>query len=179
MRSNRQDTTGKRRMHRTMAAVGTVAVVLALAACDTTTDTDGDLIPNLYENLYGWDPADPDTNDNGTLDGLEDPDDDGLTTTFEVVTYPTGAGAGLGLNPTDADSDDDLLPDGDEVNLYDFNPLDADMDDDGLDDGRELSYGADPLDADSDEDGLPTGDEAESTAPTPCRRHRLRRSLRR
>ena len=68
-------------------------------------DADNDGVPDDVEPLLGLDPNDPDSDDDGILDGDEDFDTDGLSNAGEVV---------LNTNPTDADSDDDLTPDGQE-----------------------------------------------------------------
>ena len=100
---------------------------------------------------------DPDSDDDGLLDGEEialgtdpddpDTDDDGLNDGDEVNVY--------GTDPLDPDTDDDGLTDGDEVNVYGTDPLDPDTDDDGCSDGFEVNVlGTDPLDPDTDDDGL-------------------------
>jgi Bacterial TSP3 repeat len=100
---------------------------------------------------------DPDSDDDGLLDGEEialgtDPDDpdtdnDGLTDGDEVLVY--------GTDPLDPDTDNDDLTDGDEVNVHDTDPLNPDTDGDGCNDGREVNVmGTDPLDPDTDGDGL-------------------------
>ena len=105
-------------------------------------DDDDDGLPNgvetgtgvyVDEQNTGTDPNDPDTDDDGSLDGEE------------VYTY--------GTNPLDADSDDDGLLDGAETNTGVYvspedagsDPLDPDTDDDGLLDGAEVhTYATDP-----------------------------------
>ena len=49
-----------------------------------TDDSDGDELHLLGEALLGLDPTDPDTDDNGTPDGAEDPDQDGCTNATEL-----------------------------------------------------------------------------------------------
>jgi predicted outer membrane repeat protein len=85
----------------------------------TDTDSDG-LCDWDEENIYGTDPNDPDTDDDGMPDGWEvfngtnplvhdalaDPDDDGLTNIEEY---------GYGTNPLLANTDGDGLEDGDEI----------------------------------------------------------------
>ncbi|MBX3287613.1 MAG: hypothetical protein KF703_19865, partial [Actinobacteria bacterium] len=159
----------RRRRLRGAAALGVAfAAVVALGACDTTTDTDGDQIPDFYEGIYGWDRTNPDEDANTIVDGLDDPDGDGLTTTYEVVTYPAGPGDGKGTNPTVADSDGDGLSDGDEL-YWAADPFDPDVDGDGLTDGDEVHlYGTSPIFSDTDFDGLYDGDEVTTylTDPT-------------
>jgi len=81
----------------------------ALAAAD---DTDGDGLPNAWEDLYNTDPLNPldDTLPNSgstaLTDDLEDFDGDGLT---NILEYQHGT------NPHLADTDGDGMSDGDEV----------------------------------------------------------------
>jgi len=62
----------------------------------TFIDTDGDLMPDSFENQYGLNPDDP-------LDAGYDNDTDGLTNLEEYQA---------GTVPTDSDTDDDLIVDG-------------------------------------------------------------------
>lgn len=112
-------------------------------------DTDGDGIPNVYEEEND---LDPNTND---ADG--DEDGDGLTNLDE---YNKGL---LANNP---DTDGDGLNDGTEVNVTDTDPKNADSDEDGLNDNVETNSGTfvsatetgtDPNDDDSDDDGVKDG----------------------
>ncbi|MDY7109762.1 MAG: hypothetical protein SYC29_14090 [Planctomycetota bacterium] len=161
-------------------------------------DTDGDGIGDGRETLlYGTDPLDADSDDDGLTDGDEvaaaagtgcpdplddDSDDDGLLDGSDPDPCVPGGpvdtdGDGLtdndettvyGTDPDDADTDDDGLIDGDEVLTYLTDPLDADSDDDGLGDGEEIAtHLTDPLDADSDDDGLLDGEEVLTFATDP------------
>ena len=87
--------------------------------------------------------------------GQEDTDGDGLTNNREIE---------LGTDPANPDSDEDMLLDGDEVNLRGTDPLNPDTDGDGLNDGEEVILGTNPTHPDSDRDGLPDGQE---TPPCP------------
>ena len=82
-----------------------------------------------------------------------DSDGDGLTDIDETTIHHT--------NPLDADTDDDLLEDGEEIDIAAFggcpDPLAFDSDFDGLGDGEEYLVGMDPCDADADDDGLADG----------------------
>ncbi len=84
-------------------------------------DSDGDGLTNKEESLWGTDPHDPDTNDDGILDGAE---------------------VAAGLSPTNRDMDGDGVD-----NLVERNqgtdPFDADTDDDGCKDGED-AYPLDP-----------------------------------
>ena len=101
---------------------------------DGDPDLDGLLTSEELSN--GTDPNDPDTDDDGLLDGVE------------VFT--------TGTDPLLNDTDGDWLLDGDEILIYGTDPLDIDTDLDGLNDGYEITVSySDPLvfDADNDADG--------------------------
>lgn len=84
-------------------------------------DSDSDGLSDTDEAYFGSNPNDPDTDNDGLLDGTE-------------VDLFTG---GSCLNLLDPDSDNDTLTDGDEVTMG-TSPCDIDTDGDGI---------ADPLDA--------------------------------
>ena len=112
-------------------AVGMVLVGVVLSG-----DSDGDGIPDDVELAAGLNPDDP-------LDGLEDPDGDGLTNKQELVDFGTDFEV--------ADTDADGIDDGEEVvagaDGFVTNPLVTDSDGDGLSDGLEIATGSDPTDA--------------------------------
>ncbi len=111
---------------------------LTLEQVGNADDSDGDGLPDAWENLYFKNLAQ-------TASG--DPDNDGLTNAQELAA---------GTDPTKADSDDDGLSDKDEVQTYKTNPNKADTDGDGLTDKDEvLTYKSDPTKADGDGDYLP------------------------
>ncbi len=100
-------------------------------------DTDGDGLPDGYEyNLLQTNPAEKDTDKNGTEDGQEDIDLDELANAQEYSA---------GTNPLVADTDLDGLLDAEEINVYQTNPLLYDTDGDGLSDGDEVKLGLSPL----------------------------------
>jgi len=90
-----------------------------------TGDSDGDGISDVFELANGFDPADPDEDSNGTLDGDDDADEDGLTNALEEF-YAT--------NPNSDQSDVDDLSDGIEVAVFRTDPALRDTDGDGVDD---------------------------------------------
>ena len=103
--------------------------------------------PRAYEVLLGLDPESTDSDGDGTPDGEEDFDNDGLSNAGEVL---------LLSDPTNEDSDGDGTPDGDEDTDFDFVP-----------DGEEVRRGSDPRLIDTDGDGVADVDEfATNTDPT-------------
>jgi ABC-type transport system substrate-binding protein len=108
---------------------------------EDVTDSDGDNIPDFYENYqYGTDPYEWDTD----FDNIGDWD--------EIYTYYT--------NPNERDTDFDNLGDWEEIYDIGTDPTDWDTDDDGLSDGAEiLEHNTDPFNWDCDDDGLSDGDE--------------------
>ena len=117
------------------------AASIEFRVVDLLTDADGDGLSNDLELLIGLDPAQPDTNGNGTPDGREDNDRDGLANMDE---------ARFGFNPLFLDTDGNGVSDGEE-----------DQDGDTLSVRRELEAGTNPLLPDTDGDGWP--DEGELT----------------
>ena len=124
-----------------------------------SSDTDGDGIPNIYEEENDLDP--------NTNDAAGDEDEDGLTNLEEF---------NLGLAANNADTDGDMLSDGTEVNVTETDPKKADTDEDGLNDNVETNTetfvsdtdtGTDPNNADTDGDGVNDGIEvAQGSDPT-------------
>ncbi len=101
-----------------------------------TNDTDEDGIPDFMEmQLFLTDPFKKDSDENGTDDGYEDADEDGLTNLQEIA---------ISLNPVLKDTDGDGLTDGDELNKYSTNPFAPDSDRVGATDKWELDNGYDP-----------------------------------
>lgn len=127
-----------------------------------TTDTDGDGLTDPVEEYYGTDKTKPDTDGdrlsdyieiavlnldplkidtdvNGTDDGDEDSDGDGITNIIEVIN---------GTDPGSRDTDIDGLDDNEEA-IHNTNPVKEDTDGDGVSDGKEVELGTDPLKAQS------------------------------
>ena len=113
------------------------------------TDSDGDGLRDNDEAVHNTDPANPDSDADGLLDGAE------------VNT--------LGTEPDNPDTDGDGLNDGDEVNTQNTDPINPDTDSDGLSDGAEIAAGADPLNPDTDGDGLSDGDEVNTHNSDPLK----------
>ncbi|MDA0812839.1 MAG: hypothetical protein O3C21_10680, partial [Verrucomicrobia bacterium] len=132
----------------------------------STTDTDGDGMPNVWEEANDLDP--------NVDDSALDPDNDGSNNLAEFKAN---------TDPQDSDTDRDGLLDGVETNTGIFasatntgtNPRSRDTDKDGLSDKVETNTGVvvsatdtgtDPNKADTDGDGVSDGIEiAESTNP--------------
>ncbi|MGK0187645.1 MAG: hypothetical protein ACI9R3_003433 [Verrucomicrobiales bacterium] len=133
----------------------------------TLEDTDGDGMPDFYEEANELDPdvndADLDKDEDG-LTNLEEfnartkannPDTDGDTLSDKVESN-TGiyvSAENTGTDPRRSDTDRDGLPDNVETNTKVFvsetdrgtDPLKEDTDGDGFSDGREVDLGTDPL----------------------------------
>ena len=140
------------------------------------TDSDGDGLPDAYENLFEFlDPDDPsdavvdqdgDTLSNlreaerGTDPGKKDTDGDGYGDNVEDDTGIFVDLTKTGTDPLNADTDGDGLRDGIETNTGDFqsaanpgtNPLKVDTDGDGTEDKKEIAGGTDPTNAASKPD---------------------------
>lgn len=136
-----------------------------------TVRLDGDgLRPSVEEDITETDPFDPDSDsdvtstdesDDGTVDGLEDFDGDGLMTREEIL---------FKTDPFKEDSDSDQLQDGFELR-YGLDPLsedtnndstldaDWDFDSDGLDNLREQTLNTNPRLSDTDADNLNDSEE--------------------
>ncbi|MCR4642467.1 MAG: cellulose binding domain-containing protein [Lachnospiraceae bacterium] len=101
------------------------------------TDTDDDGLSD-YEEIFivGTDPNKYDSVETGMSDYDSDSDGDGISNGEELK---------LGLNPINEDTDYDTLSDGDEINVYHTDPLKEDTDDDTLLDSDEIIIGLDPL----------------------------------
>jgi hypothetical protein len=103
-------------------------------------DTDGDYPPDtqgfLTEEFFGTDPLDPDTDDDGVLDGWEAANETDPTDP-DYRLQPVG----------DPDKDNDGVRDGGELTVFGTDPRNPDTDGDGFLDGYEIRiYGTDPLD---------------------------------
>jgi len=140
-----------------------IGIGLTLVSKSCSEDKDADGLGQCDEELFGTDPLNPDTDNDGLTDGDEvsnhktdplknDSDDDSLSDNDELTTYLT--------NPLVYDTDNDSLSDGEEVLNFKTDPLKVDSDSDDLTDGDEvLNYKTNPLRADTDGDGLSDGGE--------------------
>jgi hypothetical protein len=100
-------------------------------------DTDGDGLPDWWEEQYGLNPLNPD----GIYGGDADIDGDGLTNyqEYQAGTDPRMIDTdGDGIDDKAEDGDHDGLSNYDEINIYGSNPGDPDTDDDGVIDGDEI-----------------------------------------
>ena len=150
-------------MKKKLQVLGVSAVGLAIVLVIFFSDFDGDGLSNLTEIQLGTAFDNPDTDEDGLIDGLEvnfyktnplvtDTDGDGLSDEAEVNIYHT--------DPIFADTDGDGLDDGLEVFEHRTDPLKTDTDGDNLGDRLEiLIHGSDPLVADTDNDGINDGSE--------------------
>ena len=94
-----------------------ISILEKLTESDDTTnlDTDGDGLTDAQEvEITGTDPLDPDSDDDGTLDGDEDQDGDTLTDGAELNGTVRGSET-LFSDPFDTDTDDDGCSDDKEV----------------------------------------------------------------
>lgn len=126
-------------------------------------DDDNDGLSNIWEEGYGTNPFEFDTDLDGLGDGeelniyetnplLDDTDGDGIKDYDEVKVFMT--------DPHSEDSDGDDILDLDEIEVYDTNPNNKDTDGDNLTDGYEINnYKTNPILIDTDSDGLSDGDE--------------------
>ncbi len=119
-------------------------------------DSDGDAIPDWWEEAFGLDPLDA----TGDLGAEGDPDGDGLNNQYEyLASLGCFARSERGLNPMLADTDNDGVSDaledsdGDtianihEQDIYATHAGWSDSDDDGEDDGDELTAHSDLTDS--------------------------------
>jgi hypothetical protein len=124
-----------------------LAVELTLTAVDFSTtppvgdDPDNDGLGSEGERIVRSDPNNPDTDDDGLLDG-------------EEVNE-------IGTDPTKRDTDGDRLSDGEEFYFYGTDPTLFDTDGDGISDGVEITSGSDPLAT-----AVPTSGPTATFAPT-------------
>lgn len=114
-------------------------------------DSDQDGVPDNIEAELGLNPANPDTDGDGILDGDEDPDNDGLRTAAELL-YGFDPRLrdtdGNGINDGDEDSDGDFLTTRQEI-AAGTNPTRWDTDGDGWNDEAEIAGLSNPLDPNS------------------------------
>ncbi len=140
-----------------------LGISYSFPAPDRDSDFDG-LLDRTETDVFGTDPYDPDTDDDGLRDDEElaagtsplhpDTDGDGLLDGEELHRW--------GSNPLSRDSDDDSIEDLVET-VMGTSPSNKDSDGDGLNDSVELARGTDPLVKDTDGDGLPDGLEHDSS----------------
>lgn len=135
---------------------GTAAAMTNTAAQLPIADSDGDGLPDWWEEAYGLDPFSAADNDGAGAD----PDGDGLSNLHEYLLSLTRYGQNrAGFNPWMADSNLDGIDDGmedsdadgltnrEEANIHLTHPGLPDTDDDGLTDKEEVDRALDPLDS--------------------------------
>lgn len=140
---------------------------------DADKDTDGDGLPDRYEEELGTDKNKVDTDGDGlsdyiemfetitdplvydsVIEGVSDADVD-----LDGDTYSNKYELEIGTDPYFEDTDFDGLKDNEELEIYKTDPLVRDTDGDGIKDGDELILGLNPLKKDTDEDGIDDGQE--------------------
>ncbi|MCE7736783.1 MAG: hypothetical protein GPJ54_18010, partial [Candidatus Heimdallarchaeota archaeon] len=144
-----------------------ISPFLQIIKLDPIDDEDEDALLNYEEFGVKSSPYNPDTDNDGLLDGEEvhdyltnptkiDSDDDGLDDKYEVEQ---------GYNAVNNDTDSDLMLDYWE-DFYNLDPIDNrdakfDFDSDGLSNLGEFQAGTDPKVSDTDGDGMGDGYEVE------------------
>jgi carbonic anhydrase/acetyltransferase-like protein (isoleucine patch superfamily)/AmiR/NasT family two-component response regulator len=119
-------------------------------------DTDGDNIPDWWENLPWYNPPCK-TDYNDPADNVTDFDGDGL---FNFVEYQSGSNPCLYNNDSDMDGMEDVWEVEMGLNKWDETDALVDIDSDGLINYHEYLNGTDIYDPDTDNDNLPDGWEA-------------------
>jgi YD repeat-containing protein len=108
---------------------GSVTSSCVLLGITNTLDTDGDGIPDWWENTFGLNPNNPN-------DATNHPPGDKLTYLQKYL---------YGLDPLTIDTDGDGISDYDELFVYGTNPQKADTSGGGIPDGWEIQNGLNPL----------------------------------
>ena len=106
---------------------GWVSIIEVNASGPIGDDSDGDSLPDVWEETYGFNPL--------VADSAGDLDSDGLSNVEEFTA---------GTDPRTTDTDSDGLSDYDEVKIHGSDPLLEDGDEDGYTDAEELADGTDP-----------------------------------
>ncbi len=115
-----------------------------------TNDTDGDGLPDYYEEYITYTDPNKVKTDDINHDGNRDEDGDGLSNLEEYMAL---------TNAYLEDTEYDGLTDYDEIMIYGTNPSEYDTDFDGVGDWTEIQRGTDPLNPDTNGDGITDGDE--------------------
>jgi hypothetical protein len=125
---------------------------------DDSTDSDGDLLPDSWELMYGLDRHSAAVIGTALSEQSLDPDNDGLNNLQEFQ---------LGGDPSDADTDGDCILDGDEIEFAQsllrapsIAMNSADVDENGIPDGEQYGCSENPAINNSD-----NGDDGNGTEP--------------
>ncbi|MDB4300722.1 hypothetical protein N9961_01455 [bacterium] len=116
-----------------------------------STDSDGDGIPDFYEDAVGMDSTLDDSAGDLDSDNLSNLDEynaglDPNNSDSDGDNLLDGEEAANNTDPFSADTDGDGLSDGDEVNIHMTKPDDVDSDGDQANDNDEITAGTDPND---------------------------------
>ncbi len=118
---------------------------------NTLIDSDSDGLSDSDERKYGTDPLNPDSDNDGYLDGVEVGDGNNPNGNGKLANNPNIiSDDNKLLDNIVVDSDGDGLTDNEET-IVGTDPFNPDSDNDGKLDGEEINYGTNPLDGNIDD----------------------------